>query len=198
MTFEAYTTGVLSTESPVNIPEAQFQGAFIRQHHAVLGLVTEGIELLEWVREGKSKQNLLEELGDACWYAALLGHLLGPNWAISDLFNTAPDESWENLTEWEFIDMYVAAAGNMLDMHKKYLFYPREINTDKYITEFRAVIASILALAHFLSLTIEQVWEANNRKLLGKDGGRYAAGLFSTEAAIERNVEGEMESMGHA
>jgi len=86
MTNQEYIQNVLKTECNVYNPELACRTTnhnTLRLLHGAMGLATEAGELLDIFKKhifyGKDidKPNLIEEMGDACWYIAVICDVLG-------------------------------------------------------------------------------------------------------------------------
>lgn len=82
MTPDEYIEKALRTESK----DYQFEGIYgvtPRMEHAIMGIVTEGGELMDDVKKAKiyhekiDKKHIIEEAGDVMWYLAILADSLG-------------------------------------------------------------------------------------------------------------------------
>ena len=81
MTPEEYIKLVLVTESPAEAPPMP-----MRVIHGILGCVTEAGELADMLKrhlyygQDLDEVNIKEELGDICWYMALLLYSIDSSW----------------------------------------------------------------------------------------------------------------------
>lgn len=95
MTPDIYTQEVLKTESTdmVLLKKRIQDEKTIRLLHAALGLSTEAGEVLDVLKKhifyGKpiDEVNLIEEVGDACWYLAVMLDALSSNFSESMTLN---------------------------------------------------------------------------------------------------------------
>lgn len=94
MTPKEYVDSVLQTESsdPSEIKSRLVDGTKFRLLHAILGIATESGELMDVLKKyffyGKEidRTNLIEELGDLCWYIAVACDVL--NIGLEDIWKT--------------------------------------------------------------------------------------------------------------
>ena len=148
--------------------------------HAAIGLSTESAELLD----STSPTNMLEELGDLCWYCAIIYNALGLN----------PDHDVEirEYSSTTHIRILVAQSGIILDFMKKVEFYGADL--DKYRGEIEAlthcIISHVAALAVQMDSTLSNVLEANVRKLAVRYPSR-----FTKEAALNRDLQSEYKAL---
>jgi NTP pyrophosphatase (non-canonical NTP hydrolase) len=104
--------------------------------HASTGLMTEVCELVEGFRDNKGRVNLIEETGDALWYMALAYNIMKVDFLEATL---DPLTKYDHMTTSFILDALVVKAGEILDMHKKSIFYGRDLDKDAMLTVFRDV-----------------------------------------------------------
>jgi len=102
---------------------------------------------------------------------------------------------WEVMADWEISFLHGAIGmasegGELLDLAKKRLVYGKEIDIPNAMEEIGDFLHYAAYCCDALGLTFEQCREANKRKLVK----RYGEG-FSTEAALNRDLEGEREEL---
>lgn len=150
--------------------------------HASLGLATEIEELLINYDVEMDRTNILEEMGDVCWY-------------ISIYYREYPNIKEPLESEIEIggspkdiiMDMLKSIL-KLQDIIKKKIFYNKNIDEDivgKLVTEIDVDIRKYLKLN---DIKIEDVWEKNINKLKARYGEK-----FSSERAINRDLETERE-----
>lgn len=154
--------------------------------HAAMGLVTEVGEIYEI----NGETHLLEEVGDICWYLALGLDALGVNW---DEVEILPEDDFIKAVRGETVDQTrVILASELLDMLKKFIFYGREISTEK-------ALATLVMLKNALhwglvyseaNFSLEDVTEANMKKLKARYPDK-----FTEQAANDRDVNAEYDAM---
>ena len=157
--------------------------------HAVMGINTESIELLANIE--MDKINYLEELGDVCWYLAILTNSLNYN------FDEMVEHSkgvLENLnTETpvhDFINNLIINAGELLDQTKRKIFYKKEFNDSTFLNLTQTVFTNVYAIAKLLNIDFNHILEKNIAKLTARYPDKY-----SDELAINRDVENEYKTL---
>jgi len=149
--------------------------------HGALGLVDESHELMAAVKN----QNALEEMGDICWFTALCGTALNktPFDGIQPIEPTCTPS--RTLTEISEHASHIAAIA------KKWHAYGRPAEPLEAMFHLRCIVVLVTHYAKFLGLTLEQVQQANIRKLQARYPDK-----FSQERALNRNTAAEYAAMG--
>jgi hypothetical protein len=148
--------------------------------HGVMGLTGE-INEYRQARRKDDVVNMLEELGDATWFAAALNSAFGfpaeaAEVAEPDFYST--DELVEALDE---------VSHELQNSIKRLLFYPNYVlNESEFQHQLCLVMGLLDALAVRHGSTSERVRAGNLVKLMGK-GSRYE-GAFSDVAALVRDL----------
>ena len=156
--------------------------------HGIIGITTEAIELLSGIRynvENFDKTNMLEELGDICWYLAITCHGLDLKW--EDLYGF--DMEFHDDHE-ASIDEIIIQAGELLDHIKRIHFYGIDLNPQHCIESLRIIYANINLLSELFDSTIEIVQSANIKKLRT----RYPE-KWTKETAIQRDLIDERNTL---
>lgn len=162
--------------------------------HAAMGISSEAGELAEtivsaWMQLPFHVDNIHEELGDACWYAAYLCHVMG--WKFEDMLLEPGDASEMSVT--------LAAAvigrnpvaltlvlnqhgGNVTSVVKAHAIYGKELDVDLLKRELALYVTTASLLSDIHDIPFEGVTLAGNIAKLQK---RYPD-KYSDTAAIER------------
>lgn len=152
-----------------------------RKIHAALGMSSELAELLA------SDANIKEEIGDVFWYLNVACDSFG--FTLEYVFKTAKTYYLSSLRP----DLTLIRGISILsDIVKRDKFYGKE-ETDRF-----KILATLVEIAKGLigflglnSLTLEQVFEANIKKL----ETRYPNLRFDSNHAINRNLDKENEAL---
>lgn len=181
-------------------------GSLLDLVHAGLGLATEGAELLDGVVEAMAKQNktdaeaeaydrnIIEELGDLCWFAALLCDVRNIDLGQFDI------SPWPTgVIDFEIflnIAKLIASAGQLGDLTKKELVYGAVIHNDKYIAELREFFQRLRIVTRSFDngLTVEKILDGNIAKL----SARFPDRVYSKASALNRDKGAEMDALGAA
>lgn len=178
---------------------ADFEERPIRLLHAALGM-TEVAELWEQHHKAKTvkafqldRENIFEEIGDCFWYTAIFRD------AYSELFQPATEGMLtrglitgkkSNSNGYHF-RLVTIAAGKLLDVAKKSLFYDRKYTDDQLRAVFYELEDSLHGLCFHFGFDADEVRGANIRKLHVRYGDK-----FSNAAANNRDIATEMEALG--
>ena len=149
--------------------------------HASLGLATEIEELLINYVDNVDPTNILEEVGDLCWYLSIF-------YREYPEIDESPKSSLvfeENTPEVLIMNMLKSIL-KIQDIVKKKLYYNKEINKELLSTLVSLIDSDIKSYLGHYSLNIEAVWEKNIAKLKARYGDK-----FTSERAINRDLETE-------
>lgn len=159
--------------------------------HCVLGMVGEAGEVSEIINE--TPEEVVKEVGDSMWYAAVLSHVLSlrleelKDEAIhalgsrgTMLFSSLAPEDRAHI--W---------AGRMADRVKKSCFYGKTLDLSSLKNELVQYWACMEEHCYLLDVPILEVATKNILKL----EARYPAGSFDADKAINRNHEAEDAAM---
>jgi hypothetical protein len=186
MNYQEYTQGVLETENrDFDSIRGRMTDQTIRLLHGAIGLNTEVSELFE--ADFDDKPNLVEELGDASFYQALILDCLKINitWLnIPQIDFDSASSSEEKFTL--ALESAAFHANEILDMCKKIVFYGKELDVHFFNTHLSHFHAGFVAMCKLLETTPQKVWSTNNKKL----ALRYKK-KFSNESALKRDLDGE-------
>ena len=154
--------------------------------HAVLGIVTEVEEFAHSIIQ-KDVTNMVEEYGDALWFAALYNHATGATVDLeldTDDFNRRPEESVAVM-----LDSLKAAFA-----YGRSKLYSKEELINGIIPEQISHILRLMgvAVANGTRRTYPEVIEKAQAAVIAKLKARYPE-KFSQRAATERNLENERE-----
>lgn len=177
--------------------------------HCWYGLVTEMGELVDALKRKRFYKkeidlvNLVEEIGDVCWYLTLgvtALEAMGIKMVDMDFyeqeFNSGEfkdmlavfkgaDEKAADLVLAGVLSIGAAEAGDMLMPITKI-----DTESAKVVNHLMEVIHSLLCFAGFMGISMDQAREANIKKL----EARYPDG-FSTHRALVRNLEVERATL---
>lgn len=142
--------------------------------HSIIGMLTEIEELMDI----KDDVNLKEEVSDVFWYSAII-------YREFDL-----DFKWEYVKTEKHVLELLKRNLLLLDMFKKKIYYNKEINNDKFIKTFNEMMNFLISFCADNNLNIEEIFELNIEKLKKRYGDK-----FSSESAINRDLEGERKIM---
>jgi len=167
-----------------------------RISHAILGIVGEAGEVLDWLRDGPINMSvdvileLKEEMGDIYWYLAVYSRVrCKPLDALVDCGECIYDE--ETATE-ASVGLMLKAT-NIMDYWKKCLFYGKEkdfVLLDCMFGEYIRALRRVMTCCGFIE---EQILQMNYDKLKA----RYPDG-FSEDNAINRDKGAEKEAMAES
>jgi NTP pyrophosphatase (non-canonical NTP hydrolase) len=176
MEWKEYTILALRTEAPSPTGLVHYYGIDMsRAFHGAIGLCTEAGELLKH----DSKKNLGEELGDLCWYIALLESSLEID--LSDVLNHLINDA--NTT-------IMVNATLVLDQFKKCLFYNKPVDKETLVELLTEIVSAIDSLAFENGYTIDEILFANIEKLKARYPHKY-----TDEAATFRDLDKENEAL---
>lgn len=156
--------------------------------HAALGLCDEAEELTQAI---PGSMNMLEELGDLLWFAALAGNVI---------FNEAELDVWpdngaavETRTPEYWITEIIGAACAIAGLIKKPFAYggSKPVPYKKIASRVTDIIIAVQATATAHGWDMRYVQEANIAKL----GARYKGGGFNSDNALNRNTDAEMAAI---
>lgn len=156
------------------LPEAKVQLI-----HGALGISSEVSELLV----ASDRINELEELGDICWYAALILHYTGQN--TDKVWTRVQQRASYEPTDTPVSDLQLH-AGDICDAVKRIVFYGQDCY-EQLELGIIATLAAVLIRSRQLESNIERVFTSNIAKLLA----RYPH-KFSARAAMDRKIDQEM------
>lgn len=206
--FNTYQTDVLSHESTPDVVGHDV----LRMLHAALGVTTEVAELMDC--EGLDEVALAEELGDVCWYIALL--MSAVNRPLSDASDWADDivsgdydigdvEMFEGHDPAELSDAPFEALvrgairwGAFLNDRVKRRFSYGNTNLEEWKDDHYplsmcvgALLIVITAIAASKGMALHQVLSANALKLSKRYGGEG----FDAFLAMNRDLTAERDAM---
>jgi NTP pyrophosphatase (non-canonical NTP hydrolase) len=185
------------TESPVTPELLERLCEYARPMHAMLGLMTEAGEFVSnigYYGINLDPGNRLEEIGDLYWYAGIMADALGIQEIRiprpTRMIRYANNGRGQRVGRSAFFEL-INACGNLFDVYKKTVFYGRALpNSEELETLFNDVLESLAKLCAWAGFTVEEVMEANIRKLRA----RYPE-KFTELDAEERNIEAEMDAL---
>ncbi len=151
--------------------------------HSVIGIMTELDEILDNYDNDKKldKVNILEEVGDICWYLAILGR----EYDISFPQITVREK---NSDPFRLILSTIKMSAKLLDMLKKKIYYNKDINQEIFVSLSRTIMMNISDFTHCYDIQIEKSFQVNIDKLRSRYGDK-----FSSESAINRDLNKERD-----
>lgn len=201
MNLKDYTPLAMRTESKNYM--RLFRPLDVRLNHAALGIASETAKLLDWLAANHAAQqsegaavvdraNLLEELGDILWYAALGSDAIGIE--LADLVEVGRQQDF-NLpwpggslldTAQAAIRWLNRAAGELADFVKRTIFYGQQIDPAKAGSSLAYVLTAVRHLAEAAGSSIEEVAAINIAKLR-----RRYPNTFNSNDAVNRDLAAE-------
>ena len=162
--------------------------------HAALGIGSESGELSEtvvlaWMRMPFDANNLAEELGDACWYVALMSQVMG--WKFEDLIlepGTASDMSPAlakavlGRNPVALALLLGAFAGEVLTIVKAHIIYGKPLDDVMLKRKLSLYVTTASLLSDIHGFSFEEVTLKGNIEKLQK---RYPD-KYTDEAALAR------------
>jgi hypothetical protein len=158
-------TVILSTLNP-------FDCDFIHMGGCLMGESSELYEALRLVADP------LEELGDFQFYWAKVADILG-----IEREEKAASPSNDPM---DVATRLMVLGGDFWDVVKRAVIYRKPLERDRAILIMREIEQHLLWMGDEFSYSLDEVLEANYKKLADKDTGRYASGNYSDEQAIAR------------
>ena len=151
--------------------------------HAVMGLVTESVELIDNYDGSKQYDsiNVFEELGDIAWYLAIIQRefQFAYDWnAMRDLPNFSSKQ--------EAAISLIKKSNALLDYHKKLVFYGKALDVDKYMQMSLAVAQNFMYFVHKEDFDWSEINDRNIAKLKARYGEK-----FNEEGALKRDLSNE-------
>lgn len=151
--------------------------------HAGVGIVGEIIEYQEaqlkglgkCVTQGEHFHDIIEELGDLCFYlqaALMLAEM--PN---IETFQDLPKE-----LDWHLL----FNAGEVMDCGKRFDTYGKPLEQERWNRNLTATVACFYSQLRVHGLSLLHVQLANQNKLLTGEKARYALGIYTDEQAQAR------------
>ena len=148
--------------------------------HMAVGLVG---EVAGELTMNDSKENLIEELGDAEFYFEGLKQA----YDIDEL-PTVIEGVDPRLSQMPSVLALVVLSGEIVDIVKKNVIYDKDVDLNKlvnHMSAFRMILDSIEG-GMDEEVSHDIVLEANMQKLLKGDTARYATGSYSDDQASDR------------
>lgn len=157
--------------------------------HGAIGLVTEATELVENYNGVKKHDsvNVFEELGDITFYLSIPQRELAFE-ILDDYFHTPLEQEVFAAYGTIYCLDLINASSNLLDYHKKMLFYGKPMDEEKYKELFFEVAKSLRVIIQLEGFNIEDIHERNISKLKARYGDK-----FTSDGALNRNLEKERE-----
>lgn len=151
--------------------------------HAAMGVSTEVAELL--LADEGDMINVKEELGDVLWYVAIVASV------FEVTFNELHSLAEVEIVEDDPMKALLKASSEALDHMKKVCFYGKVALDEAFFgRQFANLIHAIQILGQDEGWDLSELQETNIAKLERRYGGK-----FTSEAAINRDTEHELEVM---
>ena len=144
--------------------------------HAVMGVITELEELIDWNDEVNKK----EEVADCFWYLAIIDRELDLNMDLNSNFPI------ENMDYNQLFLLLYRKSSLLLDMLKKRFFYNKEINTVAFSNLSLELFSILISFCNKNNIDFEAILDTNIAKLKARYGDK-----FTSERAINRDLETE-------
>jgi NTP pyrophosphatase (non-canonical NTP hydrolase) len=158
--------------------------------HGAIGLTTEAGELLEAFELPMYKRyvNIVEELGDICWYISIFERKLGVTFK-HHFDNQQPHMITHSGSEDHFriaATKIAPTTTRILDLYKKTGFYGKDVDNTKLQLQCENLNRQCAFLAMSIGITLEEIKLRNINKLLIRYPDK-----FTNELAENRNVDAE-------
>ena len=157
--------------------------------HGAIGLVTECSELLDNYDKSGNRTGQLtglgsieEELGDLMWYMAIMHRNYG-----TDLGEIKPEHA--DLDEWATVLGLTKMSAELLDIHKKSIFYGRTIDVVKSLSKISDITSLVAQYIKVTELDAARIMDINIKKLELRMGGTS----FSAQKVHDRDLNAENE-----
>lgn len=151
--------------------------------HGVIGICTEAGELFKALMADTTidRVNIKEELGDVCWYIAILMR----EYPVDGEFiqNTSSVVSLPNEIR---VSTMIDNSLDMLDLMKKKIYYGKALEMPVFQEHLSHVLNAVNGLAANFNLHVGDILETNINKLKARYGDK-----FSSERAINRDLDTE-------
>ncbi len=148
--------------------------------HAAMGAMTESIELTFY----RSKRNLVEELGDICWYMAIALDALGRKTILERPRDIGSHSKRSSIL------VISAESAILLDTMKKNIFYGKQYDREDYAASCEVIIHWIQQICFKQKFLFEDVLAANIRKLRVRYPDK-----FTDESAVNRDLASEEQAL---
>ena len=150
--------------------------------HAVMGLVTESVELIDNYDGSKEYDsvNVFEELGDVSWYLAIIQR----EFQFAYDFENMQLPSFDNKLKASLA--LIKKSNSLLDYHKKLVFYGKELDHNKYLSLSLEVATIFYYIVKEESFSLSDINERNIAKLKARYGEK-----FNEDGALSRDLEKE-------
>ena len=151
--------------------------------HAVMGLVTESVELIDNYDGTKEFDavNVFEELGDIAWYLAIIQREFKFDYDFDSMRDLPVFKNKESAAV-----SLIKRCNELLDYHKKLVFYGKKIENSKYLQMSLAVAYNFLYFVQIENFK----WEDINARNIAKLKARYGE-KFNEEGALSRDLDKE-------
>ena len=163
--------------------------------HAVMGIMTELEEIIEWV-DKEDKIGMSEELSDIFWYCAIISRLypeVNLTYFNDDNLNTERENSIKELNS-EQISVFINKttlnifknSAKILDVLKKKIFYNKAINDVVIVECGNKIMNDLCEYSMYAKIDYREGLNRNIAKLKSRYGDK-----FSSERAINRDLDTE-------
>lgn len=152
--------------------------------HATVGLATELGELLPLAKHSRDIVNVKEEIGDLCWYLAIIDRFLISNGFVLEIAKYEKDLLFE---EAEHGLLYLT-LNKLLDQSKKNFIYGKPYELTLLFNTTMKLHGCLMTICKFYCFDIDEIRSTNIAKLKKRYGDK-----FSAAAALNRDVNAERE-----
>lgn len=168
----------------------------IRINHGLIGLIGEVgeiVEVCEVLRKGETPDwlHLKEELGDACWYLALICNACNFDLASCALGQMVRCD-YTNGSQLGRLDEAVCfitkETGNLAGYVERWLHYGKDLDLGSVYKTVARLFAYIDAICFLAGCTLHLIWESNIAKLKQRYPDKYSDFLADE---VNRNREAE-------
>ncbi len=187
-------------------------GKDMNLYHSSTGVATEFGELIDnlkrhlFYKKEIDIPNLKEELGDACWYFAILLNefniepkiLKGANvfngyyfYNINKMYSREFQLTSLIKQSINFIDTYNNLIDDMVNRNYYSSVITKNQNQNIYSDKTEDLFSLILALCQYFEIDFNEVLELNIKKLEARYKQKNGGIGFTTESAINRDVDSE-------
>ena len=150
--------------------------------HAVMGIITELEEIIEWKEDKVGKA---EELSDNFWYFSIISreyNIEMPKYEFSEKKYIKINELYDKDVS-KIVLLIYRKSSILMDFLKKKLFYNKPLDENKFIDISNQLMMLMLDYAYFNRIDIHDSLDKNIAKLKARYGEK-----FSSERAINRDT----------
>ncbi len=165
MQADEFMTGVLRTASGNwgEIAARTTPEGMLELLHSTLGIVSEIAEL----QDAADETNVIEELGDIMWFAALGYHSRGVMFELPTAGNIERMSKIISGDRWlsYMLDVMLVSAAELCSMVKARMFYGKTLDNSKALKHLGVIVGAVCAQCRYLGIEVGTVLELNQKKL---------------------------------